>query len=135
MASWSSSPGASFVGALSLQRVDVAPDGSMRKRHRAVYNVQTINDMMRWRGENSVVFCLKMILYPKRLYYCYQSNRVQGLHFILAHQQFVTDILYDRGSLSQGKREMPLRENMCGSERKCFPQKIFTLQIAEGQDL
>jgi hypothetical protein len=76
-----------------------------------------------------------MILYPKRLYYCYQSNRVQGLRFILAYQQFVTDIMYDRGSLMQGKREMPLRKNMCGSERKCFLQKIFTLQIAEGQDL
>ncbi len=28
-----------------------------------------------------------------------------------------------------------LGKNICGSERKCFPQKIFTLQIAEGQDL
>ncbi len=33
------------MGASSLRWVDVTPDGSMRERHRAVYNVQTIDDV------------------------------------------------------------------------------------------
>ena len=53
-------------------------------------------------GENSVVICLKMILYPNRLYHCYQSNHTQGLRLALAHQRFVTNIMYDRLSLCRG---------------------------------
>ena len=50
----SGSPGASFVGASSLCCVDVAPNESMRERHLAVYEVQTIDDVTRLRRRRGV---------------------------------------------------------------------------------
>ena len=87
-----------------------------------VPRVYTTMDKLDCAEEYVVLICLKLILYPKRLYYCFQLSRTQGLRFALAHHRFMTDNMIEALSGRGRERCATPRENVWPREKQ-FPAK------------
>ena len=94
----------------------------MTECYSLVPRVYTTTNKLDCTEEYVVLICLKLILYPKRLYYCYHLNHTQGLRFALAHQRFMTDNMIEALSGRGRERCATPRENVWPREKQ-FPAK------------